>query len=669
MSFKFPFTNYHELNLDWILKKVETLSVNAEADANTIATYEERLQTAETQAQTAETSAANAQSAATSAASVAENALTTANSAQSSADASGALASQAATKADAAQIAADNARQAAETAQATAANFDGRITSAEQQASEALNMAQSFDEQARAAITTANNAANVATEAQATANATALELARQRTALETIGSQQTAAINSAGASQITAINNAGQAVLDSLPADYMNGVELVKDYTLGLYPQIETDYAPILSFDNGADDIPVKELNVNIIPKQSGTGDPSPSNIRPISGWTGVNINQTGKNLLNDTLVLTSIYQKDIDGSVINTYESFGWSYSNSAFIVNLQAGRYRVYCIAKTATGAYANVQIYRSDNVQLLGLNNSNLSAGQRITGILNLEYESTIGVCFKSSGGYCWFMICNYEESENAPYVPYTGSTISVTFPSEAGSVYGGSLDVTSGVLTVDRAMYTFDGTENFSIVQNTQTETFNYFRWYTAFSIPNWNTLNDAIMSCYPVLNQVNYWYSGGIGRDNVAWTTRNTLGLCIRDDSYSTVSDLMSVLVGQTIVYALATPTTYQLTPIQVKTLLGVNNVWADAGNTSVTYRADLGLFITENSIANYTRFASMIAGVETGLTASKTYNTGDYFIVGQKLYKALTSIATGATFTLGTNCEETTVGAELVLAQ
>ena len=43
MAFKFPFTNYHELNLDWILKKVETLSVSAEADANTIATYEERL--------------------------------------------------------------------------------------------------------------------------------------------------------------------------------------------------------------------------------------------------------------------------------------------------------------------------------------------------------------------------------------------------------------------------------------------------------------------------------------------------------------------------------------------------------------------------------------------------------------------------------------------------
>ena len=536
MAFKFPFTTYHELNLDWILKKVETLSINAEADANTIATYEERLQTAETQAQNAETSAANAQSAATSAASVAENALTTANSAQSSADASGALASQAATKADAAQSAAESARQAAETAQATAANFDGRITSAEQQASEALNMAQSFDEQARAAITTANNAANVATEAQATANATALELARQRTALETIGSQQTAAINSAGIAQVTAINNAGQAVLDSLPSDYMNGVELVKDYTLGLYPQIETDYAPIVSFDNGADNIPVKELNVKILPNQSGTGDPSPSNIRPISGWTGVNVTMTGKNLLD---------------------------------------------------------------------------------------------------------------------------VGSQIAVTFPSEAGTVYGGTLDVTRGVLTIGYKYYTDSGTGPWGEV------TSGGARYYIG------GITTDAVDSDTTGVCNIGKLVSSFYD-DGVCVTSNGRINLCgSLHNAFSSVDELKTYLASNPLelVYKLAASTSYQLTPIQVKTLLGVNNVWADAGNTSVTYRADLGLFITENSIANYTRFASMIAGVETGLTATQTYSAGDYFIVGQKLYKALTNIANGATFTLGTNCEETTVGAELVLAQ
>ena len=39
-----------------------------------------------------------------------------------------------------------------------------------------------------------------------------------------------------------------------------------------------------------------------------------------------------------------------------------------------------------------------------------------------------------------------------------------------------------------------------------------------------------------------------------------------------------------------VVYPLATPIEYQLTPQQVTTLIGTNNVWSDAnGNTEVSY--------------------------------------------------------------------------------
>jgi hypothetical protein len=44
-------------------------------------------------------------------------------------------------------------------------------------------------------------------------------------------------------------------------------------------------------------------------------------------------------------------------------------------------------------------------------------------------------------------------------------------------------------------------------------------------------------------------------------------------------------------------YELATPITYQLTPTEIKSILGDNNVWADAGNTEVTYRADTTKYI------------------------------------------------------------------------
>lgn len=45
----------------------------------------------------------------------------------------------------------------------------------------------------------------------------------------------------------------------------------------------------IASFDDGST-LPLKDLQVSIEPIQSGSGEPSPSNVRPISGWTECNV-------------------------------------------------------------------------------------------------------------------------------------------------------------------------------------------------------------------------------------------------------------------------------------------------------------------------------------------------------------------------------------------
>lgn len=51
----------------------------------------------------------------------------------------------------------------------------------------------------------------------------------------------------------------------------------------------------------------------------------------------------------------------------------------------------------------------------------------------------------------------------------------------------------------------------------------------------------------------------------------------------------------------------------------------------------------------------------IFGNVETGTTASQAYAEGDTFIYDGKLYKAITAIAQGDTFTEGTNIEEITV--------
>lgn len=45
-----------------------------------------------------------------------------------------------------------------------------------------------------------------------------------------------------------------------------------------------------VSFSDGADGIPMKECKVTIIPIQTGSGTPSPSNVRPISGHSSITV-------------------------------------------------------------------------------------------------------------------------------------------------------------------------------------------------------------------------------------------------------------------------------------------------------------------------------------------------------------------------------------------
>ena len=105
----------------------------------------------------------------------------------------------------------------------------------------------------------------------------------------------------------------------------------------------------------------------------------------------------------------------------------------------------------------------------------------------------------------------------------------TTYAVDWTSQAGTVYGGTLDVVTGLLTVDRA----------------------------SISIYAGETLPGA-------------WISD---RDVYAPGTSPT--------------------TGAQVVYELATPLTYQLTAQEVQMLLGENYVWSSSGDTvSVTYYAE-----------------------------------------------------------------------------
>lgn len=153
MAFKFPFTNYHELNLDWILKKLGELFEASAENVETIKTYEGRLTTVEGEVVTIGGNADQALQIATGAQSLAETAQQTgqqalayAQTAQSTA--AGAI-NASSTAIQESQTARQEAQQAIYIAQNTSAQLNDQIEALQ---TEAAAQMQAIDDRADAAI-------------------------------------------------------------------------------------------------------------------------------------------------------------------------------------------------------------------------------------------------------------------------------------------------------------------------------------------------------------------------------------------------------------------------------------------------------------------------------------------------------------------------------------
>ena len=168
----------------------------------------------------------------------------------------------------------------------------------------------------------------------------------------------------------------------------------------------------------------------------------------------------------------------------------------------------------------------------------------------------------------------------------YEPYKGNTYSVNWETEAGTVYGGSLDVVSGKLIVDFVLLSFDGTEAWNLIS---TKAY-LVLWNSPPSISN----ND--------LNQIsNYLIGGGVDYMKFGKYRAQTNGAIVIGNiantqepytyKWETAQEFKEYLAGHPlqVCYELATPTEIQLTPQQIKTLLGMNNIWCDSGDVTVDY--------------------------------------------------------------------------------
>lgn len=148
----------------------------------------------------------------------------------------------------------------------------------------------------------------------------------------------------------------------------------------------------------------------------------------------------------------------------------------------------------------------------------------------------------------------------------------------------TVYGGTVDVTTGEMVVDRAMVDL-GTLSWNLITVTEG---NLFRASV-----------DAIKQEANSLNLTCDRYATVISSERRNCTISKPTGknVDIIDNSYSDAATFKTAMSGAQLCYELATPITVQLTPEQLTTVLGQNNVWSDADSVSVDYVADTKLYV------------------------------------------------------------------------
>lgn len=171
------------------------------------------------------------------------------------------------------------------------------------------------------------------------------------------------------------------------------------------------------------------------------------------------------------------------------------------------------------------------------------------------------------------------------ERSPYEPYSGKTYEIEF-NEAGTVYGGSVDVATGVLTV---------THN-EVNLGVLTWAYNSTQHFFYATISDMYTSASYSSETVDALSDIFAYKGGTVGWANMPNGTFGLNGsqLRVHLDAYTRVADFVSFVNGHQFVYLLANPVTFQITPEEVTTLLNENNIWADTGGVRVTYRATDG---------------------------------------------------------------------------
>ena len=302
---------------------------------------------------------------------------------------------------------------------------------------------------------------------------------------------------------------------------------------------------------------------------QSGSGDPSPDNIRPITGWTGANVWRTGKNLFYRELSGRGI---DSVGKIVSapTYDL------HAAFIKAGQEYQNSINGTAASAVRAYYTSEPY----VGSASYNGARYTSGNKFTAPI----DGYVAVRSDVNADKTQLEIGNTATA----YEAYTGTTYAITWQDVAGTVYGGTLDLIAGTLTVTDTLTTIDENSGALVASVGGV-------WFAdGVSIID---KGAGLIACdsFTLINAqaatADFKNAATVGQFAGCSNEQRKTRVFFRDERFTTTAALTAYLTDNPvhIVQKLATPQTYTITGTTPELLAGINNVWADTGDIALTY--------------------------------------------------------------------------------
>ena len=260
--------------------------------------------------------------------------------------------------------------------------------------------------------------------------------------------------------------------------------------------------------------------------------------------------------------------------------------FNNNTYIRNVNvtvpasAGAARYSCTVDCSNTVYNNMRVVIAGQ-----------SAGYNLTvSDVQLEKNSTV-TSFAPYANICPISgLTGLSVYVSPTQDPDDATVYNVDWSAQAGTVYHGTVDVVTGELTVDMVSVNLNPAAKY--------ENANGYFWYTtntelsigAISGLNAGLISNRLVALSNVAETTQegkiVFYANGI----IRWKEQGSLSL----------ADYRTYLASNPlqIVYELATPLTYQLTPQEIGVLTGTNYVWLSDGDVSLTVTTPMGGIVT-----------------------------------------------------------------------